>query len=385
MVFGHDGDHRQCGIEGGAGRCGGNGADEFLDSELRHDDDDQLVLGHSLLESREPGGGVARMLRHRPESEQRESEAATGSRVALQRPAHGSPTHQIAARQFRFDGGCEGADSLVGCESGIIAHLGCTARAGSAQPSQRHLVVGEEGRSGDHPAGLVEASPALASGAEQQLTAVVLGSAPDRDPPIAHDRIERLIRPDRGDIDDSTRGRRAFCRLGKMVKTHLIMRLLLPPPIGYQLGDVDGRPGHNENLHLFLCVILLSMNMLRALPLAAATLLGVAACSPVERTVDPISAEDLAAAVHERLESEIDVPFEVICHEPLAAAVDASALCNVSSPADSEGNVTVEAVVTSVDTETGVVEFDINADPETQIDDESDEDAGDSEDSEDSE
>lgn len=101
---------------------------------------------------------------------------------------------------------------------------------------------------------------------------------------------------------------------------------------------------------------------------AAAAIMCAAGCTTAEQTVEPISAKDLAASISERLESELNAPFAINCPEALAAEVGASVTCEVTSLGASQDDVLAVATVTSVDTETGHVEFDITAAPATTPD-----------------
>lgn len=107
--------------------------------------------------------------------------------------------------------------------------------------------------------------------------------------------------------------------------------------------------------------MLVFMSVSRVIASAAAVLVTVAACSPIEKVVEPISARDLATAVSERLEDELNAPFAINCPDPLPAEVGATAECEITSLTASVGDVVVTATVTDVDTETGHVSFSIDA------------------------
>ena len=134
------------------------------------------------------------------------------------------------------------------------------------------------------------------------------------------------------------------------------------------LGHARVLSGDDKDLHDGPCDMLDPMTLPKMMTLAAvATLaLSLGACSPVEKQVDPVGAAELTAEVTERLEAEIDVPFEVECAQELAATVWATATCDMTSPATSVGDVTVLVTVTAVDVETGIVSFDITAEPVLQ-------------------
>lgn len=99
----------------------------------------------------------------------------------------------------------------------------------------------------------------------------------------------------------------------------------------------------------------------RAAAFAAGTacLVMVTACSG-EQSVEPVSPGALEEQIADAMEDEVGVRPSVTCEEELPAEEGAEATCDVANEDDPDSAFTVTATVTSVDTETGTVEFDLS-------------------------
>jgi Domain of unknown function (DUF4333) len=87
----------------------------------------------------------------------------------------------------------------------------------------------------------------------------------------------------------------------------------------------------------------------------AAALLG--ACSG--GSVEPVPPDQVAEKIADALEGEVGVRPVVACPEELPAEVGAEVVCDLTTAGAPETIYPVTATVTSVDTETGEVNFDV--------------------------
>lgn len=319
--------------------------------------------------SREPrdlGAAVADVLSTASESEQRESHATTGARVWLQRPAHGASVHQIEPGDFLLDHVGKLPCSPILREGRFVANRGGAQRARTPEPPQRSGVLAEESCSRDRPPCRLEATPALSRRPDQGRSAVVQVPVADHHGPSSSESVENLARRLARHVRETQRPHCIRGGLGNTEDRHLIGGRLRKPALADLRCPIGELARHDQDLHDLPCVMLDLMTLLRTISLAAATAIALGACSPVEKQVDPVGADELTAAVIERLEAELDVPFDVQCEQELPANVGATATCDVTSPATSVGDVTVLVTVTGVDSETGIVSFDLTAEPVAQ-------------------
>lgn len=98
--------------------------------------------------------------------------------------------------------------------------------------------------------------------------------------------------------------------------------------------------------------------------LAAALLAGslLAGCSGKSDEVPPVTPANLAAEISGRVAEDVGLAPEVTCPEELPAEAGASVTCTIAASEEVTAPLDVVATVTSVDTESGVVHFDIAVD-----------------------
>lgn len=87
--------------------------------------------------------------------------------------------------------------------------------------------------------------------------------------------------------------------------------------------------------------------------------LALTACSG-GRTVEPLPPDVVADQVADALEEEVGVRPVVACSEELPAEVGAEVVCDLTTAGAPETIYPVTATVTSVDTDTGEVKFDVS-------------------------
>lgn len=93
--------------------------------------------------------------------------------------------------------------------------------------------------------------------------------------------------------------------------------------------------------------------------LVAVTLAG---CARAGTEVPPVAAADLETEISAEVEAEVGVAAEVACPGDLPAEVGAQVTCTIAPSDEVTEPLVAVATVTAVDTETGVVEFDIAVD-----------------------
>lgn len=366
MILSHDDDHRDCGLQRRIGHCGGRRSRELFHTKLVVHEHDQVTLPDGVRKPERFRRTVSNMMEHSPEGEHREPESAARARIGLERPAHRTRLEQIPARELSLDqiGVLPHRPVFLEC-GGVAQHLGAPS-TGAAQAAQRDRIVRKDLEASTHVTCLLQPTEALPSGIEKGPTAVVQIALADHHAAACGQRVERSLGLESGEIDRPEGTHRSGDGLGKKHRRHLVSGRGAPPTFGKARGAAVCGTAHNENLHADPCAMLDVMNM-RVIA-AAAAIVCAAGCTTAEQTVEPISAKDLAASISERLESELNAPFAINCPEALAAEVGASVTCEVTSLGASQDDVLAVATVTSVDTETGHVEFDITAAPATTPD-----------------
>ncbi|WP_418605202.1 DUF4333 domain-containing protein [Georgenia sp. SUBG003] len=78
------------------------------------------------------------------------------------------------------------------------------------------------------------------------------------------------------------------------------------------------------------------------------------------RTVEPVAPDAVAEQIADALEKEVGVRPVVTCPEELPAEVGADVVCDLTTAGSPETIYPVTATVTSVDTDTGQVKFDVS-------------------------